>query len=87
MDFGWTLVAIAVAAVVLRALLTRGERHYDARPPQRPAEQPNEADVQAFLRDGRKIEAIKAYRALHGVDLVDAKEAVEQLARQLRPGR
>ena len=87
MDFGWTLVAIAVAAVAFRAYLTRGERPHDTRPPQRPAEQPNEADVQAFLRDGRKIQAIKAYRALHGVDLADAKEAVEQRARQLRPGR
>jgi ribosomal protein L7/L12 len=36
-----------------------------------------------LLRAGRKIEAIKMYRALHGVDLKAAKDAVEARARDL----
>ena len=36
---------------------------------------------------GHKIEAIKVYRALHGVGLKEAKEAVEQLAKQRDIGR
>ena len=32
---------------------------------------------------GHKIEAINAYRAIHGVGLKDAKEAVERLAKRL----
>jgi ribosomal protein L7/L12 len=32
---------------------------------------------------GRKIEAIKEYRALHRVDLKSAKDAIEARAREL----
>ena len=35
---------------------------------------------QEALRSGRKIEAIKIYREIHGVGLKQAKEAVERLA-------
>jgi ribosomal protein L7/L12 len=36
-----------------------------------------------LLRAGQKIEAIKMYRALHGVDLKAAKDAVDARARAL----
>ena len=49
--------------------------------------QESEADVERLLLMGHKIEAIKVYRAIHRVDLKDAKEAVEQLAKQLDIGR
>ena len=39
-------------------------------------------EVLNLLRAGRKIDAVKAYRAKRGVGLVDAKEAVERIARK-----
>jgi ribosomal protein L7/L12 len=42
---------------------------------------PTEEEIDASLRAGRKIEAIKLYRVLHGVDLKAAKEAIEARAR------
>jgi ribosomal protein L7/L12 len=44
---------------------------------------PTEEEIDASLRAGRKIEAIKLYRVLHGVDLKAAKEAIEARARAL----
>ncbi|GHI88881.1 hypothetical protein [Streptomyces xanthophaeus] len=43
-------------------------------------EHPVTGEVRALLRDGRKIEAIKAYRQGTGSDLLEAKQAVEALA-------
>ena len=40
-------------------------------------------DVDRLLQLGHKIEAIKVYRALHGVGLKEAKEAVERRQREL----
>ncbi|MFD4523777.1 ribosomal protein L7/L12 [Streptomyces sp. NPDC058470] len=37
------------------------------------------AEVAAFLWDGKKIQAIKAYRAATGAGLKEAKEAVERM--------
>jgi ribosomal protein L7/L12 len=37
-----------------------------------------EAELQQALATGRKIDAIKAYRRLHGTDLKDSKDAVER---------
>ena len=36
-------------------------------------------DVHDLIQKGRKIEAIKAYRAVHGVGLKEARDAVEQM--------
>lgn len=36
-------------------------------------------EIRALLREGKKIQAIKLYRANTGVDLVEAKQAVERL--------
>jgi ribosomal protein L7/L12 len=44
---------------------------------------PSPERIDELLRAGRKIEAIKAYRALHAVDLKAAKDAVDARARQL----
>jgi ribosomal protein L7/L12 len=40
---------------------------------------PDLREIDALLREGRKIQAIKAYRDLTGAGLKDAKEAVERL--------
>ncbi len=39
--------------------------------------QETEADVDRLLQMGQKIEAIKVFRALHGVGLQEAKDAVD----------
>jgi ribosomal protein L7/L12 len=43
--------------------------------------------VRELLLRGRKLQAIKLYRRLHGVDLKAAKQAVERLADGLPPAR
>lgn len=43
-----------------------------------------DAEIEAAIRAGRKIEAIKLYRETYGTDLKSAKDAVEAL--QLRLG-
>jgi ribosomal protein L7/L12 len=74
-----------IAAVVLLGLLSRlGERSNPGghRSDETP---PSPQRIDELLRAGRKIDAIKAYRALHGVDLKTAKDAIDARARQLAP--
>ncbi|MCX4989646.1 MULTISPECIES: ribosomal protein L7/L12 [unclassified Streptomyces] len=40
---------------------------------------PHLPQVTAFLRDGKKIQAIKAYREATGAGLKEAKDAVERM--------
>ncbi len=40
--------------------------------------------IKELIFQGRKIEAIKAFRASAGTDLKDAKEGVESLEKELR---
>lgn len=40
----------------------------------------SDADIESLVLEGRKIEAIKLHRKLHGTGLREAKEAVEELA-------
>lgn len=42
-------------------------------------------EVSALLMAGKKIEAIKVYRAAAGVDLKDAKDAVDALEARVNP--
>jgi ribosomal protein L7/L12 len=42
-------------------------------------------DVETLIRSGRKIDAIRQYRKLHGTGLKEAKDAVEALERDLPP--
>jgi ribosomal protein L7/L12 len=78
-----TLTSIVVAGAVLLLLLAllRGRRDS----PSIDLDTATEADIPALLMGGHKIDAIKAYRRLHGVDLKAAKEAVERLAAELPP--
>ncbi len=50
-----------------------------------PDGQGTDADVERLLLRGEKISAIKLYREIHGVDLKEAKEAVEEIAKRV-PG-
>ena len=45
--------------------------------------QETDRDVERLVSMGRKIDAIKVYRAVHKVGLKEAKEAVEALAARL----
>ena len=42
-------------------------------------------EIEAAIRNGQKIEAIKRYRAIHDTDLKDAKDAVDAI--EARPAR
>ena len=42
-----------------------------------------DAEIVACIKGGRKIDAIKAYRDVHRVDLKTAKDAVDALEAQL----
>ena len=72
----------AFAAIVLLALMSRrGERSGSDRLRSGTAP-PSPERIDQFIRAGQKIEAIKEYRTLHGVDLKAAKDAVEARARE-----
>ena len=72
----------AVAAVIGLALMSRrGERA--SKEFRRGDIPPSPAAIDELLRGGQKIQAIKYYRELHGVDLKAAKDAVEARAREL----
>ncbi|MFQ5512311.1 MAG: hypothetical protein ACE5EO_10735 [Candidatus Krumholzibacteriia bacterium] len=49
-----------------------------------PPGQGTDADVERLVRLRRKMMAIKLYREIHSVDLKQAKDAVDEIAR--RPG-
>lgn len=78
----WYWIAAAAAVLGLGFLSRRGERpgSKEVRPRGAP---PSLATIDELLRGGQKIEAIKHYRAMHGVDLKTAKDAVDARAREL----
>jgi ribosomal protein L7/L12 len=78
---GWILIAAAV--VVLAWLVRRARPSDDLFPTNRP---PTEEQIDALLRQGHKIEAIRGYRLLHNVDLQAAKDAIESRQRTMRGG-
>jgi hypothetical protein len=79
----WYWVAGIGVVVLLGLLSRRGERPDGSRDLRSGHTPPSPAEIDTLLRTGRKIEAIKMYRALHGVDLKAAKDAVEARARDL----
>ena len=78
------ILVLIVAAFLVRLLVSRDE-NVSPGGGQPGAGHPTDDSVREFLLRGRKIEAIKAYREVHGVGLKDAKTAVEALARKLPP--
>jgi ribosomal protein L7/L12 len=74
--------AAGAAVVVLLGLASRmGEKSGSTRlSSSRP---PSPELIDALLRAGHKIDAIKAYRTLHRVDLKAAKDAIDARAREL----
>jgi len=83
-----TLVLVALIAFIAGYVLGRqrgGGRHVVWQ--SAPRDRPPGAAVEELVRRGRKIEAIRRYRELHGVGLKDAKDAVERVEAALRAGR
>ena len=78
----WYWLAAVAAVVGLGLMSRRGERpgSKEVRPGDTPA---SPAAIDALLRGGQKMQAIKYYRELYGVDLKAAKDAVEARARAL----
>jgi ribosomal protein L7/L12 len=66
-------VALALIAAALRLFVHA---------PPDPPEDASDDDILALARAGRKIDAIRWHRLLHGTDLKDAKAAVEALVRE-----
>jgi ribosomal protein L7/L12 len=95
MDYGMLLFGVVVLVAVVglassstdRKLgrvdrrLARVERKLDAIADRLgvSTEEPELAEVSALLRQGKKIQAIKAYRDRTGADLKEARDAVERL--------
>ena len=69
----WILVGIIILVAVV-IMLSRG-------PSAKRGEQRilTDDEIRKTLQKGNKIEAIKMYRELYGVDLKTAKEAVEEM--------
>ena len=72
----YIVVGIAVVVGIL-VVLGRGSSSRSGLP-----EGATDDDIRALAQQGKKIQAIKWYRALHGVGLKEAKEAVEEMAPQ-----
>jgi ribosomal protein L7/L12 len=90
---GFVVAAVVVTVAILRlgsrdhdARLARVEAKLDALMKHQGVQFDPFADVPApvidALRQGRKIEAIKAYRVATGAGLKDAKDVVEELQRR-----
>jgi len=79
------IVVAAVAAALALSVLNR-QRTDDLRQTgfYPPPGQGSDADVDRLVALGRKIDAIKLYRQIHGTDLKSAKDAVDKIAE--KPG-
>ena len=85
-----TVVVIALVALVIGIVLGRKrskDRTVVWREERQAGEGPGapvvDAEVDAFLRQGQLIAAIKRYREVSGVGLKEAKDAVEARQREL----
>jgi ribosomal protein L7/L12 len=73
----------AIAAVVGLGFLSRRGERTSSKEDRRGGTPPSPGTIDELLRGGQKIEAIKQYRTMHGVDLKTAKDAVDARAREL----
>jgi len=78
-------VVIAVIILLIRSWVVGGR--VDSAERRHRASQKRETDkyLEQLIRQNRKAEAVRVYRAVHGVDLTTARDAVEKKA--ARSGR
>ncbi len=74
------VVAVAAAALALNAMSRRRTDDLRQTGLYPPPGQGSDADVERLVALGRKIDAIKLYREIHGTDLKSAKDAVDKIA-------
>ena len=70
-----------IGVVLLVALIVAIARRYSvsAPPMGEPSTGTTDVDVGRLVAQGRKIDAIKLYRRLHGTDLKTAKDAIDAI--------
>lgn len=73
------VITLFLAFIVLRSVR---KPEYTSVLPDRA--QLTEDDIRKALLAGNKIEAIKVHRAIHSTDLKSAKDAVEEIERQMK---
>ena len=73
----------AIVAIGLLAVVSRRDERSGAPRLRSGYAPPSPERIDLLIRSGQKIEAIKAYRMLHRVDLKTAKDAVEAREREL----
>ena len=83
----YIVVAVVVAALTLNALSRRRTDDLRQTGFLPPPGQGSDADVERLVALGRKIDAIKLYREIHGSDLKTAKDAVDRMAAKPGAGR
>ena len=67
----YVFIALALAAAALRLFVHA---------PEDPPEDASDDDIRRLVLEGRKVDAIRWHRLLHGTDLATAKAAVEAMA-------
>jgi ribosomal protein L7/L12 len=72
-------LSLAISALLFVLVVRSGSPGPEPAPASPRARADLEVDLARCLAEGRKIEAIKLYRRIHGVGLREAKEAVERL--------
>ncbi len=80
----YIVVAVVAAALALSVLNRRRTDNLRQTGLYPPPGQGSDADVERLVALGRKIDAIKLYRQIHGTDLKSAKDAVDKIAE--KPG-
>ena len=80
----YLVVAFVAAALALNALNRRKTDDLRQTGLYPPPGRGTDADVERLVALGRKIDAIKLYREVHGTDLKSAKDAVDKIAE--KPG-
>jgi ribosomal protein L7/L12 len=71
----YAFIALALVAVALRLFV---------RPPEDPPEDATDEDIRRLALAGRKVDAIRWHRLLHGSELREARAAVEAMVEEAR---
>lgn len=76
----WVILVVVIMVFAIDALNRHRIRSLQQSGMYPPEGQGSQADVERLVALGRKIDAIKLYRQIHGVDLKTAKDAIDEIA-------